>query len=65
MRSEGAAPSAACAVIVLAAVFEPAGDTIDVGSDDHSRHDTPVRRPWAIALPSLFSSTLRDRHAVD
>ena len=44
---------------------EPAGDTIDVGSDDHSRHDTPVRRPWTIALPSLFASTLRDQQAVD
>jgi len=54
-RSEGAGPSAACAVMVLAAVLEPAGDTIDVGSDGHSRHDTPVRRPWTNASSSLFA----------
>src|SRR6476659_2233937 len=49
MRRDGAEPRAACAVIAFAAVVEPAGETVDVGSDDHSRHDTPVRRPCPTA----------------
>ena len=33
----------------------PAGETVDVGSDDHSRHDTPVSRPCPMA-PSFLSA---------
>jgi len=60
MRSEGAEPSAAWEVIVFAAVVEPAGDTVGVGSDDNSRHDTPVSRPWAIPSSFLLATETTD-----
>ena len=65
MRSEGAEPSAAWEVIVFAAVVEPAGDTVGVGSDDNSRHDTPVSRPWAIPSSFLWPPRLRISRVIE
>jgi hypothetical protein len=65
IRSDGAAPSAAWDVIILAAVVEPAGDTVDVGSDDNSRHDTPVSRPWAIPSSFLCPPRLRTSRRIE
>jgi hypothetical protein len=47
-----AGPRDACELIVFEAVVDPAGDTAEAGSDDHSRHEIPLRRASAITQPS-------------
>ena len=59
MRNDGAGPSPACAVIVLAAVFEPAGETVDFNSDDDPGPTSPVTRCWTMALSSPSAPRLR------
>jgi hypothetical protein len=44
MLRTGAGPSAACAVIKPALILEAAGETVEAGADNQSRHVIPLGR---------------------